>query len=74
MSSVQFTPCPLIFHALGLVRSPYNFEGLRAFASFEAEPGMKLDQVYNRRLQKDDFGEDEKFDPKHMPRAQPMPA
>src|SRR5712691_2778821 len=45
-------------------------QAVRAFASFEAEPGRKFDsiyEVYSSRFQKDDFGEDEKFDPKLMP-------
>ncbi len=43
---------------------------VRAFASFEAEPGMKFDKlypVYSQRFQQADFDEDEKFDPNVMP-------
>src|SRR6185295_19728218 len=45
-------------------------QAVRAFASFEAEPGQKFDkiyEVYSSRFQTEDFGEDEKFDPKVMP-------
>lgn len=43
---------------------------VRAFASFEAEPGLKFDKlypVYSQRFQQTDFDEDEKFDPNVMP-------
>jgi len=45
-------------------------QAVRAFSAFEAEPGRKFDQiyeVYSSRFQMDDFGEEEKFDPKVMP-------
>jgi type I restriction enzyme, R subunit len=45
-------------------------QAVRAFSSFEAEPGQKFDhiyEVYSSRFQTEDFGEDEKFDPKVMP-------
>jgi type I restriction enzyme R subunit len=45
-------------------------QAVRAFASFEAEQGLKFDkiyEVYSQRFQKGDFGEDEKFDPKVLP-------
>ena len=45
-------------------------QAVRAFASFEPEPGLKFDkiyEVYSQRFQKDDFDEDEKFDPSMMP-------
>jgi len=41
-----------------------------AFASFEPEPGLKFDriyEVYSSRFHREDFGEDEKFDPKVLP-------
>ncbi len=44
-------------------------QAVRAFASFEAEPGRKFDTiypVYSQRFQKDDLG-DESFDPASMP-------
>lgn len=44
-------------------------QAVRAFASFEAEPGLKFDkiyEVYSQRFQREDFGEDEKFDPKQL--------
>jgi type I restriction enzyme R subunit len=47
-------------------------QAVRAFASFEAEPGQKFDkiyEVYSSRFQTEDFGEEEKFDPKIMPRS-----
>lgn len=45
-------------------------QAVRAFASFDAEPGQKFDQiyeVYSSRFHMGDFGEDEKFDPKVLP-------
>jgi type I restriction enzyme R subunit len=45
---------------------------VRAFKSFEAEPGKKFDQlyeVYSQRFQREDFGEDEKFDPTILPKT-----
>ena len=45
-------------------------QAVRAFASFEAEPGLKFNKVYeiySQRFQRDDLDEDEKFDPKMLP-------
>ena len=45
-------------------------QAVRAFAAFEPEPGLKFDQVYevySQRFHREDFGEDEKFDPKVLP-------
>lgn len=45
---------------------------VRAFASFEAEPGLKFDKiypVYSQRFQQADLG-DEPFDPTAMPNSQ----
>lgn len=45
-------------------------QAVRAFSAFEAEPGQKFDQiyeVYSSRFQTEDFGEEEKFDPKVLP-------
>lgn len=45
-------------------------QAVRAFSAFEAEPGTKFDQiyeVYSSRFQQEDFGEEEKFDPKVLP-------
>jgi type I restriction enzyme, R subunit len=45
-------------------------QAVRAFATFEPEPGMKFDklyEVYSQRFQRDDFDPDEKFDPKVLP-------
>jgi len=45
-------------------------QAVRAFASFEPEPGLKFDkiyEVYSQRFQKEDFGEGEEFDPKVLP-------
>ena len=45
-------------------------QAVAPFASFEAEPGLKFDkiyEVYSQRFQREDFGEDEKFDPKVLP-------
>ena len=47
-------------------------QAVRAFASFEAEPGLKFDKiypVYSQRFQQADFDEDEKFDPNVMPNS-----
>jgi type I restriction enzyme R subunit len=47
-------------------------QAVRAFASFEAEPGLKFDKiypVYSQRFQKDDLGEDEAWDPNVMPNS-----
>jgi type I restriction enzyme R subunit len=45
---------------------------VRAFASFEAEPGLKFDKLYplySQRFQQTDFDKDEKFDPNVMPNS-----
>jgi type I restriction enzyme R subunit len=45
-------------------------QAVRAFTSFEAEAGLKFDKVYDvfsQRFQREDFGEEEKFDPKVLP-------
>lgn len=45
-------------------------QAVRAFASFEAEPNKKFDkiyEVYSQRFQREDFGEEDKFDPKVLP-------
>lgn len=45
---------------------------VRTFASFEPEPGLKFNkiyQVYSQKFQKEDFGEDEKFDPTVLPNS-----
>ncbi|MFO0911493.1 MAG: type I restriction-modification enzyme R subunit C-terminal domain-containing protein [Pirellulales bacterium] len=47
-------------------------QAVRAFASFEPEPNLKFDklyEVYSNRFQKEDFGDDENFDAKVMPQA-----
>lgn len=47
-------------------------QAVREFVSFEAEPGLKFDkiyEVYSQRFQKGDLEPDEKFDPKVMPNA-----
>lgn len=47
-------------------------QAVRTFGSFEPEPGQKFNQlyhVYSQRFQKEDFGEDEKFDPTLLPNA-----
>ena len=47
-------------------------QAVRAFASFNAEPGRKFDkiyEVYSSRFQTEDFDEDERFDPKLMPQS-----
>src|SRR5450432_3049179 len=45
-------------------------QAVRTFSSFEAEPGLKFDsiyEVYSQRFQSGDFDEEEKFDPKVLP-------
>lgn len=45
-------------------------QAVRAFSAFEAEPGQKFDQiyeVYSSRFHTEDFGEEDKFDPKVLP-------
>lgn len=47
-------------------------QAVRAFAAFEAEPGRKFDQIYevfSGRFHADDFGGDERFDPRVLPTA-----
>ena len=47
-------------------------QAVRAFASFEPEPGLKFDkiyEVYSQRFQREDFGEEDKFDPKVLPQT-----
>jgi type I restriction enzyme R subunit len=47
-------------------------QAVLAFASFEPEPGLKFDkiyEVYSQRFQREDFDEDTKFDPKVLPGA-----
>jgi type I restriction enzyme, R subunit len=47
-------------------------QAVLAFASFEPEPGLKFDkiyEVYSQRFQRGDFDEDQKFDPKVLPSA-----
>ncbi|MFA4877015.1 MAG: DEAD/DEAH box helicase family protein [Methanoregula sp.] len=45
-------------------------QAVKAFASFEAQPGLKFDkayEVYSQRFFREDFEDDEKFDPKVLP-------
>ena len=45
-------------------------QAVRAFASFEPEPNLKFDkiyEVYSQSFRREDFDEDEKFDPKVLP-------
>ena len=47
-------------------------QAVRSFASFEPEPGLKFDriyEVYSQRFQAEDFDENEKFDPKVLPNS-----
>lgn len=47
-------------------------QAVRAFKSFEAEPGKKFDslyEVYSQRFQREDFDEDETFDPTVLPNS-----
>jgi type I restriction enzyme R subunit len=46
-------------------------QAVRAFASFEPEPNKKFDkiyEVYSQRFQREDFGSEDKFDPKLLPK------
>ena len=45
-------------------------QAVLAFASFDPEPGLKFDkvyEVYSQRFQRGDFDENEKFDPRVLP-------
>lgn len=45
-------------------------QAVSALASFDSKPGLKFDkeyEVYSQRFRKDDFEENEQFDPKVMP-------
>lgn len=47
-------------------------QAVRTFKSFEAEPGKKFDslyEVYSQRFQREDFGDDDKFDPTVLPKT-----
>jgi len=47
-------------------------QAVKAFVSFEAEPGLKFSQVYevyHQQFHKDDLEEDEKWDPKVLPKG-----
>ncbi len=47
-------------------------QAVRAFSAFEVEPGKKFDQVYevySSRFQTEDFGDEDKFDPKVLPQG-----
>jgi type I restriction enzyme, R subunit len=46
-------------------------QAVKAFASFEPEPNLKFDsiyEVYSQRFRREDLDEDEKYDPKVLPR------
>ena len=43
-------------------------QGVRAFSVFEPEPNLKFDEVYSNKFQKEDFGDEDAFDPKVLPR------
>jgi type I restriction enzyme R subunit len=45
-------------------------QAVLAFASFDPEPGLKFDQiyeVYSQRFHREDFDEEQKYDPKALP-------
>ena len=47
-------------------------QAVRAFASFDPEPNQKFDkiyEVYSQRFHREDFDQDEKFDPKVLPNS-----
>jgi len=51
-------------------RRALTAQAVRAFGSFEAEPGLKFDkiyEVYSQRFQREDFSEDEKLNPRVLP-------
>jgi type I restriction enzyme R subunit len=54
-------------------------QAVNAFASFEPEPGLKFDkiyEVYSQRFQREDLGDEDRFDSKVLPReylANPQP-
>ncbi|MCW3814444.1 DEAD/DEAH box helicase family protein [Micromonospora sp. DR5-3] len=48
-------------------------QAVRAFASFEAEPGLKFDKiysVYSQKIQRSDVGDEGEWDPNVLPDAQ----
>ncbi|HEX9933920.1 MAG TPA: DEAD/DEAH box helicase family protein, partial [bacterium] len=50
-------------------------QAVRAFASFDAEPGLKFDkiyEVYSQRFFRDDLDESDRFDPKVLPASYMM--
>jgi type I restriction enzyme, R subunit len=55
-------------------------QAVRSFAAFEPVPGLKFDkiyEVYSQKFKREDFDEDEKFDPKVLPTSylmEPQPA
>lgn len=53
-------------------RRALTAQTVREFGSFEAEPGLKFDKiysVYSQAFKREDFGEEEKFDPNVMPNS-----
>jgi type I restriction enzyme R subunit len=47
-------------------------QAVRAFASFEPEPNRKFDtlyEVYSQRFQREDFGDEDRFDPLVLPQS-----
>ena len=47
-------------------------QAVKAFASFEPEPGLKFDKIYelfSERFFKEDFDDDQPFDPKVLPKS-----
>jgi type I restriction enzyme, R subunit len=47
-------------------------QAVRTFVSFEPEPGLKFNNiyhVYSQKFQREDFGEEEKFDPTVLPNS-----
>ncbi|HMP02940.1 MAG TPA: type I restriction-modification enzyme R subunit C-terminal domain-containing protein [Gemmatales bacterium] len=46
-------------------------QAVNAFAAFEPEPGLKFDkiyEVYSQRFRREDLGEEDKYDPKVLPK------
>lgn len=59
-------------YGLTVDRRALAAQAAKAFASFEAEPGLKFNQiyeVYHQKFHTDDLEEDGKFDPKVLPKG-----
>lgn len=77
MTLTEIIPDAFALIEAGARRQPVFFEvdrgteAVRAFSSFEAEPGLKFDKiysVYSQRFQQSDFEEGDRWDPSVMPK------